>query len=72
MRSWVVNREISYQRWMTDRVKEVKLSFKLISHNPVEKYMPDVDCEEVKKLKEEVERLKRKNTALNDNLPSLG
>jgi len=56
---------------MTDRVKEVKLPFKLISHNHVEKCMSDVDCEEVKKLKEEFERLKWKNTALNDNLQSL-
>jgi len=56
---------------MVDRVEEVKLPFKLISHNPVEKSMPDVDCEEVKKLKEEVERLKRKNTALSDDLQSL-
>jgi len=33
--------------------------------------MPDVDCDEVKKLKEEVERLKRKNTALSHDLQSL-
>jgi len=50
---------------------EVKIPFKLISHDPVEKSMHDVDCEEVKILNEEVEGLKRKNTALNDDLQSL-
>jgi len=50
---------------------EVKMPFKLISHDPIEKSMSDVDCEEVKRLKEEVEGLKRKNTALNDDLQSL-
>jgi len=50
---------------------EVKMPFKLISHDPVEKSMPDVDCEEVKRLKEEVEGLKRKNTTFNDDLQSL-
>jgi len=53
------------------RVKEVKLPFKLISHDHVEKSMSGVDCEEVNRLKEEVERLKRKNIALNDDLQSL-
>jgi len=71
MRPWVISKEISYQQWMVDRVEEVKLPFKLISRNPVEKSVPDVDCEEVKKLKEEVERLKRKNIALSDDLQSL-
>jgi len=71
MRPWVISKEIPFQQWMVDRVEEVKLPFKLISHNPVEKSMADVDCEEVKKLKEEVERLKKKNTALGDDLQSL-
>jgi len=33
--------------------------------------MVDVNCEEMEKLKEEVERLKRKNTMLNDDFQSL-
>jgi len=33
--------------------------------------MLDVDCEEVEKLRGDVERLKRKNTTLNDDLQSL-
>jgi len=56
---------------MANRIKEVRLPFKLISHDLVEKSMSDVDCEEVERSKEEVERMKRKKVVLNDDLQSL-
>jgi len=66
MRPWIVNKEISYKRWIADRVKEVKLPFELISHDPDGKCIPDASCEQIERLKEELERLKKKNIALND------
>ena len=58
-----MNKEIPYQQWLVDRVKEVKLPYKLISQEPLEESIleestPDTRSEEIQKLKEEVERLK--------------
>ena len=62
-RAWSMNKEIPYQQWLVDRVKEVKLPYKLISQEPLEESIleestPDTRSEEIQKLKEEVERLK--------------
>ena len=75
-RSWSMNKEIPYQQWLADRVKEVKLPCKLISQEPLEKSVPeeptpDTRSEEIQKLKEEVERLKGKNDTLNNDMQSL-
>jgi len=57
-------------------VKEVKLPYKLISQEPLEKSIheeptPDTRSEEIQKLKKEVERLKGKNDTLNNDMQSL-
>jgi len=75
-RSWSMNKEIPYQQWLADRVKEVKLPYKLISQEPLEKFIPeeptpDTRAKKIQKLKEEVERLKRKNDTLNNDMQSL-
>jgi len=71
-----MDKEIPYQQWLVDRVKEVKLPYKLISQEPLEKSVPEeptpnTRSEEIQKLKEEVERLKRKNDTLNNDMQSL-
>ena len=71
-----MNKEIPYHQWLADRVKEVKLPYKLISQEPLGKSIPeeptpDRRSEEIQKLKEEVERLKRKNDTLNNDMQSL-
>jgi len=71
-RPWATYREFPYRQWVTERVKEVKLSFKLdapgLKNN---EQMPDVESEEVKRLKEEIERLKGVNTKAVSDLQSL-
>jgi len=75
-RSWSVDRETPYQQWLLDRVREVKLPCRLtnqeLSEEPVPKE-PTVDTksEEIQKLKEEVEQLKKKNDVLNNDMQSL-
>ena len=75
-RSWSVDREIPYQQWLLDRVREVKLPYKLTDQEPLGEPMlkePTLDTrsEEVQKLKEEIEQLKRKNDVLNNDMQSL-
>jgi len=63
--SWVVNEKTSYQQRVMDRVKVVKLPFKPIAFMPEQQ---DVKSEEVKTLKEEIERMKQKNVKLVNDL----
>jgi len=71
-RSWAVNRNISYSQWITERVKEVKLAFKVILPIPMkEECMVDLESENIKQLKEEIARLKKKNVALDSNIQNL-
>jgi len=71
-RSWTINREIPYPQWIADRVKKVKLPFRLDSSSLInEEQRPDTDSEEVKRLKEEIERLKRTNAKVVDDFQSL-
>jgi len=54
---------------MSERVKEIKLPFKLISPNPMKKeLMPNVESKGVKRLKKEVDKLKRRNVGMNNDL----
>jgi len=75
-RSWSVDRKTPYQQWLLDRVREVKLPYKLTDQEPLGESVPkeptlDTKSEEVQKMKEEVERLKRKNDVLNNDMQSL-
>ena len=75
-RSWSVDREVPYRQWLLDRVREVKLSYKLTDQEPLGGPVPkestlDTKSEEIQKLKEEVEQLKRKNDVLNNDMQSL-
>ena len=75
-RSWSVDRETPYQQWLLDRVKEVKLPYKLTDQEPLGEPVPkeptlDTKFEEVQKLKEEIEQLKRKNDVLNNDMQNL-
>jgi len=75
-RSWSVDKETSYQQWLLNRVKEVNLPYKLTNQEPSEEPVlkePTVDTksEEIQKLKEEVEQLKKKNDVLNNDMQSL-
>jgi len=64
-RPWVVNEKTSYQQWVIDRVKVVKLPFKPVTFKPEQQ---DVESEEVKTLKEEIEKMKHKNVNFVNNL----
>ena len=64
-RSWVVNEKTSYQQWVMNRVKVVKLSFKPVAFIPEQQ---DVESEEVKAFKEEIEKMKQKNVKLVNDL----
>ena len=71
-----MNKEIPYQQWLANRVKEVKLPYKLISQESLKKSVPkkptpDTRSEEIQKLKEEVERLTGKNDTLNNDMQIL-
>jgi len=72
-RSWSVDRETPYQQWLLDRVRKVKLPYKLTDQEPLGEPVPkeptlDTKFEEVQKLKEEVERMKKKNDVLNNDI----
>jgi len=75
-RSWSVDRETPYQQWLLDKVREVKLPYKLTDQEPLGELLPkeptlDTKSEEVQKLKEEVERMKKRNDVLNNDMQSL-
>jgi len=72
-RPWATDREVPYCRqWVAERVKEVKLPFKLDAPSSKNnEQMPDVESEEVKRLKEEIERLKGVNAKAVSDLQSL-
>ena len=65
LKSWVVNEKMSYQQWVMDRVKVVKLPFKPVAFMPEQQ---DMESEEVKTLKEEIEKMKQKNVKLVNDL----
>ena len=71
-RSWTINREIPYRQWIVDRVEKVKFPFKLDSPGLInEEQRPDTESKEVKRLKEEIERLKGTNAKVVNDLQSL-
>jgi len=71
-RPWATDREVPYCQWVIERVKEVKLPFKLDAPGSKNnEQMPDVESEEVKHLKEEIERLKGVNAKAVSDLQSL-
>jgi len=72
-RSWSIDRESPYQQWLLDRVREVKLPYRLMDQEVSEEPVPkeptvDTKSEEIQKLKEEVEQLKKKNDVLNNDM----
>jgi len=71
-RPWATDREVPYRQWIAERVKEVNLPFKLDAPGSKNnEQMPDVESEEVKRLKEEIERLKGVNAKAVSDLQSL-
>jgi len=64
-RPWVINEKTSYQQWVMDRVKVVRLPFKPVAFMPEQQ---TVESEEVKTLKEEIEKMKQKNVKLVNDL----
>ena len=71
-RSQAVNIIISYSQWIAERVKEVKLAFKVILPTPMkEECMVDLESENIKQLKEEIAMLKKDNVALDSNIQNL-
>ena len=75
-RLWSVNKGVPYQQWLADRVRKVKLPYHSIPQKPLGESVPeepafDMRSEEIQKLKEETEWLKRKNDVLKDDIQSL-
>jgi len=71
-RPWAMDREVPYRQWVAERVKEVKLPFKLDAPGSKNnEQMSDVELEEVKHLKAEIERLKGVNAKAVSDLQSL-
>ena len=71
-RPWAINREVPYRQWVAERVKEVKLPFKLDAPGSKNKeQMLDIESEEVKQLKEDIERLKGVNAKVVSDFQSL-
>jgi len=61
--------KISYRRWSLERVNMIKLPFK--SDSPALERLEPAESEEVKGLKEEIEKMKLKNAKLINELQSL-
>ena len=71
-RAWTVDREIPYRQWILERVKQVKLPFRQISPCLMnEGRAQNVESEEVKQLKEEVIKLRKKNAKITEDLLGL-
>jgi len=67
-----LNNGATYQQWLVERVKKVKLPFKLISSNPIrEELVAKEEPKKLTQLKREVEKLKCKKIGLNNNLYDL-
>jgi len=64
----VIDEKISYQQWILERVNTIKLPFKSDSLAP-EQSEP-AESEEMKGLKEEMEKMKLKNAKLINELQS--
>ena len=71
-RPWTMNRGISYERWLMERVWMVKLPFKLcvpeVPKEELEQEQESEESKEVKQLKQEVDELKGENVRLTSKL----
>jgi len=71
-RPWTMDSEISYERWLVERVWMVKLSFKLcvpeVSKEELEQEQESEESKEVKQLKQEVDELEGENVRLTSKL----
>jgi len=68
-RSWTLDREVPYHRWVMERVEKIKLPFKVIT--PLnEEQTRDTEPEEVKLLKEEIQKQKEKIAKVAEDLQS--
>jgi len=65
-RSWIIEDKMSYNRWIMERVKMIKLPFKS-DFPPLEQPQP-AGSEEVTILKGEMEVIKMKNNKLSNDL----
>ena len=71
-RSWIVDERIPYNQWLAIRVKALKLPFKFISPNSSgEKRLLNVEVQQVKLLRAELERTKQENITLTNDLQNL-
>ena len=69
LRPWVIDEKISYRRWILERVNAIKLPFK--SDPPAPERSEPVESDEMRGLKEEMEKMKLKNAKLVNELQSL-
>ena len=69
-RSWTLDKEIPYRRWVIERVEKIKLPFKVITPLDEEKTR-DTEPEEVKLLREEIQKQKAKTAKVAEDLQSL-
>jgi len=71
-RSWTIDERIPYNQWLATRVKAVKLPFKLISPDSnVEKRLLNVEVQQAKLLRAELEKTKQENITLTNDLQNL-
>jgi len=59
LRPWVIDEKISYRRWILERVNTIKLPFK--SDSPAPEQSEPAESEEMRGLKEEMEKMKLKS-----------
>jgi len=71
-RSWTLDRKVPYPQWVMEKFKKIKFPFKMITPYPmnVEQTL-DTEAEEVKLLKEEIQKQKAKNVKVVEDLQSL-
>jgi len=69
-RLWTLDREVPYRRWVIERVDKIKLPFKVITPLDEER-MRDTEPEEVKLLKEEIQKQKAKVAKVAEDLQIL-
>ena len=63
-RSWSVDRETPYQQWLLDRVREVKLPYKLTDQEPLGEPVPKEPTLDTKF--EEVQKTERRGLAVEE------
>jgi len=71
-RSWALDKEVTYQQWLAEWVRKVKLPFRLISPDIIkEESISEEEPKEITRLKKEVKELKSEKMRLTSNLHNL-